>query len=391
VDVELLIFKPFMSSHENEESLDSLVVVDAQGEEKRNSFYFDSKQDDASPPEEDDDAYRLRVYGSKDFVLEPTSRKQNGSLPRFSKRLSHQLRRHTDSAIESLPETPAGWTVLLSALCSAALGYELRLQKSLTKPPITFSQVADGSNMASIYSKMTATADSILSRPIQPSLFVGTRGVISSTAAYLLGGPSSVEEHLQFREIVTSSQDGAKIGVDWEVPWRTNDASISTMSKEEREAEILKGPIRQPVVIILHGINNDSSFGYVKSLRRTYANRGWNAAAMNFRGCGGVLLSTPRGYNAAYTGDLRNLVQQIAGRLDENVPLFLVGNSLGANVLSKYLGESLALMLQALAILYTSTLILSRSPLSRRRGTKWNPACLCRWGCQPWQSSTHQL
>jgi predicted alpha/beta-fold hydrolase len=33
------------------------------------------------------------------------------------------------------------------------------------------------------------------------------------------------------------------------------------------------------------------------------------------------------------------LVLQISARLDENVPLFLVGNSLGANLMAKYLGE----------------------------------------------------
>ena len=93
------------------------------------------------------------------------------------------------------------------------------------------------------------------------------------------------------------------------------------------------------MILILHGINNDSSFGYMRSLQRTFANRGWNAAAMNFRGCGGVPMTTPRGYNAAFTGDLRNLVLQISVRMEEKVPVFLVGNSLGANLVTKYLGE----------------------------------------------------
>jgi len=60
---------------------------------------------------------------------------------------------------------------------------------------------------------------------------------------------------------------------------------------------------------------------------------------MNFRGCGGLELFTSRGYNAAYTGDLRSLVHQLSVRLADSVSMFLVGNSLGANIMTKYLGE----------------------------------------------------
>jgi hypothetical protein len=124
------------------------------------------------------------------------------------------------------------------------------------------------------------------------------------------------------------SNDGAQIGVDWEVP--------GTSRKNEIVQEKC---IRHPVVIILHGINNHSKFGYMKSLQRTFCRRGWNAAAVNFRGCGDVPSTTPRGYNAAYTGDLRSLVLQISHRMSSDSPIFLVGNSLGANLVTKYLGE----------------------------------------------------
>jgi predicted alpha/beta-fold hydrolase len=312
----------------------STLAEESDGEEgSLVSVYHDTKQEGVGEDEDHDDedemSYRLRVYGANKIS------RRDGSI---SKCLSHEIVRRSSSVVESLPETPAGWTVLVSALLSAALGYELKLQKSLTQPPITIGQLPHGSAIASIHAKMSSTPNSILARSIQPSLFVGTRGSISSAAAYLLGGPSSTEEHIRFREIIVMAQDGANIAVDWEVPWRTRNAS-STVSQEHRKAEILKGPIRQPVVVILHGINNDASFGYMQSLQRSFANRGWNAAAMNMRGCGGIEMTTPRAYNASYTGDLRNLIHHISGRLDKNVPVFLVGNSLGANIMTKYLGE----------------------------------------------------
>jgi hypothetical protein len=140
------------------------------------------------------------------------------------------------------------------------------------------------------------------------------------------------------------SQDGTRIAIDWEIQRQRQDKGIGDEHTQQSETQtteqyILNGLIRQPVVLILHGINNDSSFGYMKSLSRSFCNRGYVSASMNFRGCGGERLTSPRGYNAAYTGDLRSVVRQISARLDKNVPMFLVGNSLGANIMTKYLGE----------------------------------------------------
>jgi predicted alpha/beta-fold hydrolase len=327
---------------------DSKVLVEAprvlKAENNESLVNFDSHQDSGGEggggeSEETEEAYRLRVYGTDGGYRRQSVHPTERPLRTFSQRLSKELVRRRSSMVEQLPDTPAGWTVLLSVLLSMGLGYEIQLQKSLTKPPFTFGQLPMGSDIRSIYDTLTDSPERILSRPIQPSLFVGTRGLVSSTAAYLFGGPSSKEDYLRLQEIIQSTFDGASLGIDWEVPWKSTGSRTSNLTAQERKNEILNGPIREPVVIILHGINNDSSFGYIKSLQRSFANRGWNAAAMNFRGCGGVAMTTPRGYNGAYTNDLRSLVWAISGRMSKDVPVFLVGNSLGANVMTKYLGE----------------------------------------------------
>ncbi|KAL3936886.1 MAG: hypothetical protein SGBAC_007885 [Bacillariaceae sp.] len=309
------------------------------------SEYHDSKEDETiadvaadddfeSLEDLDEEAlYRLQQYGAAD----PHDKEGGGRIRRLSRRMSDQIIRRSSSVQEALPKTPSGWAILSSILAACTLGYEIDVQRKLTKPPVTMGQIAPGSAMAGIYSKMSETAGSILTRSIQPSLFVGTRGKISSTAAYLLGGPSSTEKHLRFREIITMTQGGAKVAIDWEIP--VDGQQRSTKSTDELRNEILEGPILDPVVILIHGINNDASFGYMRSLARSFSNRGWNAASMNMRGCGGIEMTTPRGYNAAYTGDLRNLVYHVSARLSKDVPLFLVGNSLGAAILTKYLGE----------------------------------------------------
>ena len=204
----------------------------------------------------------------------------------------------------------------------------------------------------------------ILSRNIKPSLLVGTRGRLASIAAYALphGGddamiassesdsngddnnaaiaPSS-NTKLRFREIMTMGYDGAQIAIDWELPPEPITSTHAPYkSPTQRRDEILHGPITKPVVVILHGINNDASFGYIRSLMKACTDRGWVAAGYNFRGCGGVPLRTPRGYTGAYTGDLRCMINNVVKRMvDANVPIFVVGNSLGANLVTKYLGE----------------------------------------------------
>lgn len=121
---------------------------------------------------------------------------------------------------------------------------------------------------------------------------------MSSTAAFLLGGPAGSDRYLRFREMIQMPLDGTLIAVDWELPFLEENPATD----EERKNEILNGKIEQPVTFILHGMNNDASFGYVRSMARTMVEHGFVAAAMNMRGCGGVDMKTPRSYNGAYTG-----------------------------------------------------------------------------------------
>mmetsp|Transcript_4545 Transcript_4545/g.11523 ORF Transcript_4545/g.11523 Transcript_4545/m.11523 type:complete len:385 (+) Transcript_4545:155-1309(+) len=240
-------------------------------------------------------------------------------------------------------------TATAAAVLMACYSYEKRLQRRLTGPPVVLGQLSPGTQIHDIYSILSSTPESILRRPIIPSFGIGTRAQFSSTAAYLRGGTTNDKtQFLKFREVLTMTMDGAQIGIDWEIPLlstKDGGGAASNMNFVEstrtaRRAEIEKGPIKQPVVIILHGINNHSRFGYIQSLQREIATRGWNACAMNFRGCGHVPMTTPRSYHAAYTGDIRCVVQQLSSRMaNNNVPIFLIGNSLGANIVTKYLGE----------------------------------------------------
>ena len=102
-----------------------------------------------------------------------------------------------------------------------------------------------------------------------------------------------------------------------------------------------------PLVVVLHGLEGSSYSVYVQGLLLEIRRRGWRGAAMNFRSCArdpsdlARMLPNrrPRMYHSGDTGDVDFLVKNLAAR-EPGVPLFVVGVSLGGNVLLKWLGES---------------------------------------------------
>lgn len=176
--------------------------------------------------------------------------------------------------------------LILAILVSTSLAIEKRLQKKLTQfPNVVHQETQQNHELVSLLS-------AILLRRLRPSLFIGTRPMLNTLSA-LIPRPSS---RRRFREIMTMSCDGAKIALDWEIP---DDDSI------HNKDSIFNGPIQSPVVLILHGVNNDTSYGYMRRMMHSCTEQGYITVGMNSRGCGGIDLATPRLHNAAYTNDLR--------------------------------------------------------------------------------------
>ena len=92
------------------------------------------------------------------------------------------------------------------------------------------------------------------------------------------------------------------------------------------------------IAIVLHGLEGDSGRGYMLGMVKALNRGGWDAAALNFRGCSGESNRQVRFYHSGDTGDLRAVISQISaqGKYSE---MALVGFSLGGNVVLKYLGE----------------------------------------------------
>lgn len=91
------------------------------------------------------------------------------------------------------------------------------------------------------------------------------------------------------------------------------------------------------LAILSHGLEGSSEAIYVRGMATSLAAAGWDVAAWNYRGCGGVPNRLPRSYHSGESGDLR---QVIAHAAQAYAKIALVGFSLGGNITMKYLGEA---------------------------------------------------
>lgn len=106
----------------------------------------------------------------------------------------------------------------------------------------------------------------------------------------------------------------------------------SFLSQEEFVA--LPSDDNKPMLVVLHGLSGGSHEIYLRHiLAPLIADGTWEACVVNSRGCAGTKISTGVLYNARATWDIRESVKWIR-RNFPNRPLFGIGFSLGANILT---------------------------------------------------------
>lgn len=92
------------------------------------------------------------------------------------------------------------------------------------------------------------------------------------------------------------------------------------------------------LAVVMHGLEGDSGRPYMKGMVKALNRNGWDAVAVNFRGCSGEPNKKLRMYHSGETEDLNSVICHVdASGIYRQVAL--VGFSLGGNVILKYLGE----------------------------------------------------
>ncbi|KAJ9612527.1 hypothetical protein H2200_004124 [Cladophialophora chaetospira] len=95
----------------------------------------------------------------------------------------------------------------------------------------------------------------------------------------------------------------------------------------------------KPMLVLLHGLSGGSHELYLcHVLAPLVGDGGWEACVIISRGCAGSKITTSVLYNARATWDVRQMVKWLR-KTYPNRPLFGIGFSLGANILTNYLAE----------------------------------------------------
>ncbi|RMD43494.1 hypothetical protein DV735_g1617, partial [Chaetothyriales sp. CBS 134920] len=94
----------------------------------------------------------------------------------------------------------------------------------------------------------------------------------------------------------------------------------------------------RPMLVALHGLSGGSDELYLRETLGPLIEQGWEAVVVNSRGCANSKLTSTVLYNARATWDVRQVVKWLR-KTFPNRPLFGIGFSLGANMITNYAGE----------------------------------------------------
>ncbi|CBX97042.1 similar to medium-chain fatty acid ethyl ester synthase/esterase 1 [Plenodomus lingam JN3] len=93
-----------------------------------------------------------------------------------------------------------------------------------------------------------------------------------------------------------------------------------------------------PMLIALHGLTGGSHEVYLRETLAPLTSNGWAACVVNGRGCALSRITTPQLFNSRATWDVRQTIKYLH-EIFPNRPLYAVGFSLGANILTNYCSE----------------------------------------------------
>jgi predicted alpha/beta-fold hydrolase len=123
---------------------------------------------------------------------------------------------------------------------------------------------------------------------------------------------------VQYRRERWNTPDGDFIDLDWTDAPQTRTSAL---------------------VVLFHGLEGSSGSHYARALMHATHRRDALGVVVHFRGCSGELNRLPRAYHSGDSAEVDWVLRRLRSRVGDCLPLFVVGVSLGGNVLLKWLGE----------------------------------------------------
>jgi len=148
---------------------------------------------------------------------------------------------------------------------------------------------------------------------------------------------------VSFDPLVRSAHLQTILGHYWKRPDATAQFPVERrLFRTEPDVQVLVLTQRPPAeargeIVMVHGLEGSGEAGYMRSLSATALHAGFAAHRFHMRTCGGTEALCRTLYHAGLTSDLAGVLRQL--RAQGRAPAFLVGFSLGGNVVLKLAGE----------------------------------------------------
>ncbi|KAL4433399.1 hypothetical protein ABPG77_010252 [Micractinium sp. CCAP 211/92] len=195
-----------------------------------------------------------------------------------------------------------------AAAAAAAVAATLALRKLELRPNVQGQSTSWNSAILSLCPTLTA--------PYRLAAGLNNGHVETIFAAWFRRKP-----HVMYEREVVHMPDGGCVALD------TEEAPPGKQLPEDA-----------PVLILLPGLTGGSEDSYVQHAVVHAREAGIRAVVFNSRGTSGSPVQTAQFYSASFTEDMRNVVAHVRNRYPRSL-LFAAGWSLGANIMTRYLGE----------------------------------------------------
>ena len=112
---------------------------------------------------------------------------------------------------------------------------------------------------------------------------------------------------------------------------------IETLDDDFLDIDLIENDSKK-IAILCHGLEGSSDSKYIQATSKLLSLNGYSVAAMNYRFCSGEINRQLVTYHSGKTDDLHVVINYVLPNYDS---IYLVGFSLGGNLILKYNGEAL--------------------------------------------------
>lgn len=197
------------------------------------------------------------------------------------------------------------------------------------------------------------------------------RVMASNLASTPLFGKNKIQIKKYRERIFTPDEDF--LDLDW----------ITEDHEDDENAEI--GVCEQSrLVIICHGLEASSQGAFEQCLAKTLYKEGFDIVLVNYRGCSGEPNKLLKSYHSGKSEDLKSVIDYICAKkkYSHYRDIYLVGNSVGGNIILKYLGEEALDLPVQIKKAFTMSVPLDLASSSRAMAKKENELYMSKFlGC----------